>query len=119
MSGNLHHDRMVSGLAQYLESEGVRIIGLALQGRNQPREVNGMVPDVEGIDASRNPVYGEAEECDSYANDHTRKQLEAFSRSSNTRVFLAVPSICFATAQDYYRTNLAGRKITVLSYNGQ
>jgi hypothetical protein len=111
---------MVSNLVQYLVQKEVRITGVSLQGEKQPNSVNGKVPEVEGIDATGQfPIYGESEECERYANDRTRGQLEAFSRYRNAQVYLLVPAACFASAKDYIERSFPGRNITVLSYNGQ
>jgi hypothetical protein len=118
VSANPHHDRMVEALGRYLARKlQVNITGTALAGHNQPKIVNGCVPDVEGVESfSGYPVFGEAEECDTYADEHARDHLDIFSRVLNGAVFLVVPASCYAAAETYVQSMFPGRNITVLPY---
>jgi hypothetical protein len=119
VSANPHREKMVEALERYMKKNPcVNITGMGLAGHKQPKSVNGSIPDVEAVESlCGQPVFGKAEECDSYADDRTRVQLEAFSRVQNSTVYLAVPASCFAAAESYIKSKFGDRNITVLSYD--
>ena len=111
---------MVSSLAVWFSQElRLNVTAVDLDGRQKPGRVNGKVPDVEAYESGTlYPIYGEAEECDSYSDDHTREQLDAFSSVRNSKVYLSVPEACHAAARAYVQQTFPSRNIIVAWYNG-
>jgi len=109
---------MLGALERYLTKQRlVTVTKMAVAGHDQPRNVNGTVPDLEGLtEMVGQPVFGVAERCDTYASDGARQRIDALSRVRNAEVFVAVPAQCYDWAKRYMESNFAGRNITVLPY---
>lgn len=109
---------MLEALERYLSKRRlVNVTRVAVAGREQPRNVNGFVPDIEGMTSIiGQPAYGVAEKCDTYAAEGARARLDALSRTSSHAVFLLVPRSCYDRAKEYVEISLPGRNIEVLPY---
>ena len=116
MSANPHHDKMVSSLAEFMKNKGLTIIGIDVEGQTKPNSVGGSIPDVEARNSMGNPVFGEAEECDSIWIEHTLGQLRDFLGVPSATVYLSVPKECVDEANRMVAQNFVGRNIVVLQF---
>jgi len=109
---------MLGALERYLTKHRlVSVTKMAVAGRDQPRNVNGTVPDLEGLtEMVGQPVFGVAERCDTYASEGARRRIDALSRVRNAEVFLAVPAECYDWAKRFVESSFPGRNITVMPY---
>jgi len=112
-----HRREMVAALERYLaKNRLVTVTGSVLSGR-RPKNVNGSVPDLEGVTLMvGQPVFGAAEECDTYAYVDSRARLDALSKVQNAAVFLVVPAECYVPAKSYVQRTFPERNITVLPF---
>lgn len=117
-TGPALREAMLAALERYLSKKRlVNVIKVAVAGREQPRSVNGAVPDMEGVTSMVGQrVFGVAERCDTYAADCSRARLDALSRVNDAAVFLVVPHECYSWAKKYVLDNFQGRDIEVLPY---
>jgi len=109
---------MIEALERYLIKNWlVNITRKTLPGRDSLKRVSVNVPDIEGVTPFLGqPVFGAAEECDTYAMRDATARLDEFSKVRNAAVFLVVPAECYIPAKSYVQSNLPGRNITVLPY---
>lgn len=88
------HDKIVSSTVAYFESKGYNIKADHINWKNgAPDDIGGYTPDVvgtkttiNGLWATTETIVAEAETVDSYSNEHTKKQLKAFSATYKTYV---------------------------------
>ena len=118
VSEGTKHDEMVTALAHYLQKKRlVNVVRMSTAGYDKPRSVNDTVPDIEAVTSMvGQPVFGAAEECDTYALEESQARLDALSRVRDAAVFLVVPYGCLKEAKRQVQGRFPDRDITVLPY---
>ena len=111
-------DEMLGALERYLAGKRlVNVMKMAVSGREQPRPVNGFLPDLEGITLMiGRRVLGVAETCGSFTSEPALARIDALSRDGGTELFVVVPGACYATAKDYIEAKFPRREVTVVPY---
>lgn len=96
-----NHDNMVRYVANDLNRRGYRVIADHIGWLNgAPGEINGYIPDIIATASEVNFIM-EIETCPSYADDHTREQLTAFSRVQGSTTYVIIPNTCNRSGNGY------------------
>ena len=94
-----NHDKMVRYIANDLQSRGYYVRADHIPWNNgKPDEIDGYIPDVTASSQGQFLIF-EIETCPTYDDEHTRKQLTAFSNHSTT--FIIVPNSCQRNNQSF------------------
>lgn len=114
-------EEMLAALARYLSKKRLaNITRMAAPGHERPKRHNGVVPDIEALTSMVGiPVFGVAEDCETFALSGSTARLDALSRVTNAETFLVVPRSCYPSATQLVREKFKGRDITVLPYSGK
>ena len=123
--GNQHQE-IVLYLIEYLKRKGWRVTHASgIDGFPEPKIVVNYKPDVKAFHGVFGVTgYGEVETCKTVSSEHTRNQLDEFSRrhmKSNkkpVKVFIIVPSECYDKLEELVQQPALGNRgnITLLKY---
>ncbi len=87
------HDNVVSKIANDLQTKGYTVAADHINWPTRPPLINGHRPDVLAVLNSVQYIY-EIETCETYCDDHTEEQLNAFVNEEPNRTYCVVPKSC-------------------------
>jgi Holliday junction resolvase len=97
-----NHDNMVRYVANDLKKRGYKVLADHIGWPNgSPGEINGYIPDIIATSTGNGNFIMEVETCPSYADEHTREQLTAFSKVAGYTTYVNIPNVCANNGQNY------------------
>lgn|GEM_PF-3145563 len=97
-----NHDNMVRYVANDLKKRGYKVLADHIDWPNgAPDEVNGYIPDIVAASNNNGNFIMEVETCSSYADEHTREQLNAFSKVAGYTTYVIIPNVCTNNGKNF------------------
>ena len=98
------HDKMVKIIAKHYYTNGYQVKADHIGWPDgSPAAINSHIPDVVAVFGSNtnspDKKIIEVETCGTYADQHTKEQLKAFTKDHSATVYLFVPPECYIQAK--------------------